>query len=152
MKKSICVLVALSVVLFMAGMACGAEKGTAKEAKAMVDAAVSYLKANGSAKAYAEFNAKSGRFGSKDLYIFVVDFNGMTLAHGGNNALIGKSMNELRDSDDKYFIREMIELSKSKGSGWVDYKWTNPTTKKIEPKSTYVQRSGDLFVGCGIYK
>lgn len=150
--KRIGVLMVVSVAIFMAGMAFAAEKGTAKEAKAMVDAAASYLKANDPTKAYAEFNDKSGRFVNKDLYIFAVDFNGITLAHGGNKALIGKNMGELRDSNGKLFIKEMIEVSKAKGSGWVDYNWSNPTTRKIESKSTYVQRVGDLFLGCGIYK
>lgn len=152
MKKTIHALVALIVVVLMTGIACGSQQGTSKEAQDMVNAAVSYLKANGPEKAYAAFNAKSGKFGNKDLYIFVVDFNGITLAHGGNNAIVGKSMKELSDPDGKFFIKEMIELAKSKGNGWVDYKWPNPTTKKIETKSTYIQRAGDLFFGCGIYK
>jgi cytochrome c len=152
MRKTIHVLVVLCVVVFMTGMACGAQQGTSKEAQDMVNAAVSYLKSNSPEKAYAVFNAKSGKFGNKDLYIFVVDFNGMTLAHGGNNALVGKSMKDLRDPDGKFFIKEMIELARSKGNGWVDYKWPNPITKKIETKTTYIQRAGDLFLGCGIYK
>jgi signal transduction histidine kinase len=46
----------------------------------------------------------------------------------------------------------MIALAKNKGNGWLDYKWTNPVSKKVEDKSTYVQRHDDFFIGCGIYK
>jgi cytochrome c len=38
------------------------------------------------------------------------------------------------------------------GKGWVDYSWTNPETKKIQAKSSYVAKAGEIFVGCGIYK
>jgi cytochrome c len=30
----------------------------------------------------------------------------------------------------------------------VDYKWVNPETKKVEDKSTYIQKTDDFFIGC----
>jgi cytochrome c len=126
--------------------------GTEKEAKTLVEKAAAYIKANGKEKAFSEFTDSKGRFIDRDLYIFVVDFNGLTLAHGGNPKLVGKDMRDLKDSDGKFFIKEFIELAKTKGSGWVDYRWQNPVTKNIEPKSTYIQRHEDYFLGCGIYK
>lgn len=128
--------------------------GTAKEAETLVEKAAAYIRANGKEKAFAEFTDPKGKFIDRDLYIFVVDFNGLTLAHGGNSKLVGKDMSELRDSSGKFFIKEFIKLAKTKGSGWVDYKWENPVTKNIEQKSTYIQRQGqeDYFLGCGIYK
>jgi cytochrome c len=126
--------------------------GTAKEAQTLVEKGVAYIKANGKEKAFAEFTDTKGKFIDRDLYIFVVDFKGLTLAHGGNPKLVGKDMSELKDSDGKFFIKAFIELAKTKGSGWVDYKWQNPVTKNIEPKSTYIQRYEDYFLGCGIYK
>lgn len=126
--------------------------GTAKEAQTLVEKGMAYIKANGKEKAFAEFTDTKGKFIDRDLYIFVVDFKGLTLAHGGNPKLVGKDMSELKDSDGKFFIKAFIELAKTKGSGWVDYKWQNPVTKNIEPKSTYLQRYEDYFLGCGIYK
>ncbi len=125
--------------------------GTAKEAKDLVEKGVSYIEAHGKEKAFSEFTDLKGKFIDRDLYIFVVDFKGLTLAHGGNSKLVGKDMSELKDSDGRFFIKEFVELAKTKGSGWVDYKWQNPVTKNIEPKSTYIQRHGDYFLGCGIY-
>ncbi len=126
--------------------------GTADEAKALVEKAAAHLKANGKEKSFAEFTNRQGSFVDRDLYIFVVDFKGMTLAHGGNSKLVGKDMLELKDADGKFFIKAFIETAQSKGSGWVDYKWVNPQTNKIEDKSTYVQKVDDYFLGCGIYK
>jgi signal transduction histidine kinase len=73
--------------------------GTANEAKALVDKAATYVKTEGKEKAFAEFSNPSGKFVDRDLYIFIVDFNGLTLAHGGNAKLVGKNMLELKDAD-----------------------------------------------------
>ena len=125
---------------------------TAEEAKTLVDQAVAFTKANGKEKAFVEFNNHQGQFVKGDLYIFVVDLNGKCLAHGGNEKLVGKDVIGLKDSDGKFFIKDMVEGAKAKGSGWSDYRWTNPATKSIEKKSTYFKKDGDLVFGCGIYK
>ncbi len=126
--------------------------GTADEAKTLVGKGVAFIKANGKDKAFAEFTNSKGKFIDRDLYIFVVDLKGITLAHGGNEKLVGKELSGLKDADGRFFIKEFIEVAKTKGSGWVDYKWVNPVTKKIEGKSTYIQKVDDYFLGCGIYK
>ncbi|MDD5009925.1 MAG: cache domain-containing protein [Syntrophorhabdaceae bacterium] len=125
--------------------------GTAAEAEAMVKKAATFLKAQGKDKAFKEFT-EGTQFKKEDLYIFVIDVNGMTLAHGGNPRLVGKDMSGLKDADGKLFIKEMADAAKAKGSGWADYKWTNPTTKKIDNKSTYFQKMDNMVIGCGIYK
>ncbi|WP_136419660.1 MULTISPECIES: cache domain-containing protein [Oxalobacteraceae] len=128
-----------------------AEKGTKEEAVALVQKAVAYIKANGKEKAYAEFT-NGTQFKDRDLYIFVIKFDGMAVAHGANPKLVDKNMSELKDGDGKLFVKEFIDVAKAKGKGWVDYKWPNPVTKVIEPKSSYVERVDDTVVACGIYK
>ncbi len=127
--------------------------GTDKEAEAMVDKALQYFKKNGKDKAFAAFTDREGEFVDRDLYIFVVNHDGLTLAHGGNSKLVGNNMIGLQDADGKFFIQKMIESAK-KGGGWVDYKWTNPETKRIQDKSTLIKPLPgiDAFLGCGIYK
>jgi cytochrome c len=123
------------------------------KAVSLVDEGIAYINKNGKDKAFKEFTRKNGMFTKGELYIFAVDFKGMTLGHGGNDKLVGKSMYDLKDSDGNYFIRKFIDVAKEKGQGWVDYKWSNPKTKMIEQKSTYVKRipGSDYFLGCGIY-
>lgn len=128
------------------------DRGSAEEATALVRRAADYLKANGPKKAYAAFNDQAGQFKDRDLYVFVIDFSGKVLAHGANPKLIDKDLLNLKDADDKLFIRTMIDVAKTKGQGWVDYKWPNPVSKAIEPKSTYVEKLDDVFIGCGVYK
>jgi len=74
------------------------------------------------------------------------------VAHGLNPKMIGKDLIEMKDSDGKFFVKERIEIAKTKGKGWQDYKFTDPLTKKIEDKRAYVEKYEDLIVGSGIYK
>ena len=59
-------------------------------------------------------------------------------------------MIDLKDQDGKYLIRELVAIAKGPGSGWVDYKWPNPLTNKIEDKTSYVEKMGDYLVGVGV--
>jgi cytochrome c len=131
-----------------------AKQGTAKEATAMVEKAIAHIKKAGRDKAFADFNNKGGPFTDRDLYVVVYDLKGKVLAHGANEKMIGKELIDLRDSDGKYFVKERVDMmSKGPGAkGWQDYKFMNPVTRQIEPKSMYLQRHEDLIVGCGIYK
>ena len=146
------VVVMLVVGLLLGGATCALAKGSAKEAQAMVDKAIAYFQANGKVKAFAAFDDPKGQFVKEDLYIYVLDMNGDILSHGANKKLIGQHFIDIKDSNGKLFFREIIDVAKSKGSGWVDYTWTNPVSKKIEPKSAYIKKSGDLIFCCGIYK
>jgi hypothetical protein len=50
------------------------------------------------------------------------------------------------------FRKEILDLAKSKGKGWVDYKFKNPESGKVEAKTTYIQLVGDVTLEAGIYK
>jgi len=144
----------LLVTCMVFGMTLMAQASTLEEAKAFAEKAAAYMKANGKDKAIAEFNNPNGEFVKGDLYIFVQDFNGMMLAHGGNPKLVGQSLLEMKDPAGKYFVKEQIDLAKSKGSGWIEYNWTNPATKKVQNKKSWIQRieGTDIYVGCGIFQ
>jgi cytochrome c len=65
---------------------------------------------------------------------------------------VGENLIDMLDIDGKPYVKERVELAKSKGTFWQDYKFTNPTTKKIEPKSMYCEHLDDMAVCAGIYK
>ena len=138
--------------LWAGGTARAAEFGTAAEAEAMVKKAAAYIKANGKEKGFAEISSPQSQFKDRDLYVTVYDLNGKCLAHGQNPKMAGKDMIELKDPDGKAFVKERVELAKTKDKFWQDYKFTNPVTKKVEPKAMYIEKHGDLLIGCGIYK
>lgn len=150
MKKLIGVFVVACLTFAVAAFA--ADKGTPAEAEALVKKAVAFYKTNGKDKAFAEFTNPKGAFVDRDLYIFVYDMNGVVVAHGQNPKMIGRNMADMSDPDGKYFVQERIELAKTKGKGWQNYKFSNPLTKKIEEKTAYIERVDDFIVGSGAYK
>jgi cytochrome c len=152
MKKWISFVLAVSLTAGISSAAFAAEKATKKDAETMVKKAVAYIKANGLEKATAEFNNPKGKFVLKDLYVSVSDLNGKCLAHGQNIKLVGKDLSELKDADGKSFYKERMEIARTKGKGWQDYKFTNPTTKTIEEKTTYFEKYQDVVVAGGVYK
>jgi cytochrome c len=90
-------------------------------------------------------------FHDRNLYPFIYDLSGIIVASGGHTALIGKNLLALKDSDGKYFVHEMFEVANGAGSGWVNYKFPNPFTGTVQPKSAYIERMGDYIVGVGIW-
>lgn len=143
-----------AVVLLMPTSAAAQSKATAADATAMVKKGVADLKAAGKDKdkIYAAVMAKDARWVDRDLYLVVYGMDGVVKAHGANAKLVGNNMMDMLDIDGKPYIKERMDLAKSKGSFWQDYKFTNPTTKKIEPKSMYCEKVEDLVACAGIYK
>jgi len=129
-----------------------ADAGTKEEAVAMVKKAIDYIKANGNEKAFAEFSNPKGQFVDRDLYIVVYDMNAKCLAHGQKKSMVGKEMIDFKDVDGKEFMKERVALMKANKTAWQEYKFSNPVSKKVEPKEMYIERFGDLIIGCGIYK
>lgn len=129
-----------------------AADSTPAQAQAMVGKAVAFLKANGKDKALAEFNNPKGQFVERDLYIFVLGKDGLTLANGVNPKIVGKNVGDMKDQNGKAFIKALLGAGNGKGSGWVDYVWPDPVSQKLRPKSTYVEKSGDWFICAGVYK
>ncbi len=129
------------------------EFGTREEAVAMVKRVVDKFTRSGPEAAFKAVNDKADpAFHDRDLYPFVYDLRGVNVAHGARPALVGKNLISLKDQNGVYLIQEMIALAKGPGSGWVDYKWPNPITDKIEDKSSYIEKMGDYFVGVGVYR
>ena len=56
-------------------------------------------------------------------------------------------------SDDELYRlgRRINAMAREPGFGWIDYKYLNPKTGRIQPKSVYIERVGDVILGCGIY-
>lgn len=125
----------------------------------MVDAAVAHAKKVGPDQAFKDFSDKGNTtWQKKDLYIFAYTLDGVNVAHGANEKLIGKKLIDIKDPNGKLLIQEMIKAlqteSGAKDGAWVDYEWPHPQSKKIESKTSYVRRFAnfDGFVGVGVYR
>ncbi len=151
-RLMLCASISMMIVGFGSG-AFAADFGTAEEAKAMVAKAAAFYKANGKEKFLAEASNPKGQFVDRDLYVVPYSIDGIRLAHPYNQKLVGSSVLDAVDFDGKEYGKEEVALIKTKGSGWVDYKFTDPTTKKLAAKSFYVEKIDDqMFLGCGVYK
>lgn len=147
------ILLALAALLVMSSAHAQSSYGTQAEAVAMVKRVQDTFRKEGAQETFKEVSDKSNKaFHDRDLYPFIYDMSGVCVAHGARPALIGKKLIDLKDQDGKYLIREMVKIAQTGGSGWVDYKWPNPLTNKIEDKSSYIEKMGDYFIGVGIYK
>lgn len=137
------------------GASFAAERAAAEDAVALVQKAAAYVKENGKEKALAAFNDPHGQFVKGELYLFVYSVNGdgINLAHGQNQKLVGKQLINMKDNDGVEIIKEATKIANSPaGKGWLNYNWPNSVTGKVEAKKSYVERVGDIWIACGIYR
>ncbi|HEX8960195.1 MAG TPA: cache domain-containing protein [Geobacteraceae bacterium] len=116
--------------------------------------AVGEIEKHGSG-AFQGFHDQKGPFMFKDAYIFVIDMNGVDLVNPAFPNLEGRNILDVKDTQGKKLIREMLEVVQTKGAGWVDYLWPKPGESVSTQKSAYVAKArlGDqwVLVGCGVY-
>lgn len=142
----------------VAAVICGVTLGpalakTPEETKAFVEKAIAYIKSVGKEKAFKDFSRPDGGFVDGELYMFCYAPDGTNLAHGGNPSFVGKNLLHVKDPDGVEANAEIIKTGMTQGAGWVNFKWPNPVSKKIEVKSAYVVKVDDQAVcGSGYYK
>ena len=144
-KAAIC-----AVVCVAAGWAAGGEKGTAEEAKALLDKAVKTIETQGEVRALAAFNDPKGGFQDRDLYVFCSGPDKKVTAHI-DKAMLGTDETTIKDPDGKPVGAEILAAG-AKGGGTVEYKWKNPVSGKVETKVSFVKKAGNQVCGVGAYK
>jgi cytochrome c len=122
------------------------------DARRWVKKAVAFYRANGRGIALAAFSSPQGNFSQDGRYVFVLDFNGVMLAHPINERYAGKDFYRIQDSTGKPFVKEIVDTANNGGSGWVQYRWFDPTTKREQPKTVYFEKVDNLIVCSGIYE
>jgi methyl-accepting chemotaxis protein len=118
----------------------------------LVKKGVAHVGSAGEEKAFKDFETRGGAFIHGDYYLWVCDLNGIVRCNGSNPKSRNQNYADLKDSNGKLFIRDVLRIARERGKGWVDYQWRNPISKQDEPKSTYFERSGNLILLCGIYR
>jgi len=152
MKHRIVICAAAVSLLGTLTIATSANAATADEAKAFAERAAAHIKQVGEEKAFADFTRPDGGFVKGELYVFCYDHDGVNKAHGANPAFVGKNLLHIKDPDGREPNAEIVKTGFEKGEGWVDFKWPNPATKKIQQKSAYVIHVKDVVCGVGYYK
>ena len=128
------------------------QRGTPQEAQALVDRAIAHMAEVGPDQAIKDFSDPQGRFVDRDLFVIVYDPDGVVRTAGGVTALVGKNARDFTDVTGKEFGKEIIAAARTKDGSWVQYHMTNPVTKKVEPKTSYVRSFNDYVVFVGAYQ
>lgn len=144
-----------AVLLAVTASACTfayANEPNEKDAIALVEKGAAFMKTKGKEEMIKQINAKNPDYVQGPLYLVMRDDKGVVLANPVNPAMIGKDLLEVPDVDGKLFRREILDVAKTKGKGWVDYKFKNPASGKVEAKTSYIYKVGDVTLEAGIYK
>ncbi len=122
----------------------GSAHGTVDQALAMLKRAVEHYNRVGRTQALADFTSRMSGFFQGDLYVACIDSNLVQSANGGFPNLVGSSVQPLS--------RAAWDAATTNHVGQVDYAYTDPVTKKTEPKTFYYQKVGTADVcGVGVY-
>lgn len=146
-------LLATATALCLVCVTALANEPTEKDAIAMAERGAAMVKAKGKEEVMKRITAKDPDFVQGSLYIDMRDVKtGIVLAHPYNPSIVGKDLTDVPDANGKKYRREIIELAAAKGKGWVDYMYKNPTSGKIEPKTTYILLVDGVVLEAGLYK
>lgn len=128
-------------------------KPTREDAKAIALKAAALIAAQGLEEAAKAFNA-DGEFKQGEIYVNVIDLDGVWKVYPPRPIRVGLNVRGVVDPDGKPIVQEILSVARRDGEGWVEYRWLNPATNRIEPKVTYVKRvpGQDLVAYVGVYQ
>jgi cytochrome c len=146
--RKLIVSAALVIVSVVPGLT--QQRGTLEQAKVLCDRAVLHMEQVGPENAIKDFNDPIGGFVDHDLFVIVYDPK--SIIRSGVPALVGKDARSLTDVTGKEFGKEIIAAAHKHDGSWVEYYMTNPNTKKVELKTSYIRLVGAYVVFVGAYK
>lgn len=150
---SCAVLAVAACFLSMPAALWAAGKPTQDDARTVALKAAAFVKDNGLDAARKAFDT-DGEFKFGEIYVNVISDKGVRLIYPPAPAGENVDALEAQDIDGKYLIKDIITLAQTKGEGWTQYRWTNPETRKIGDKVTFVKAVPErgVIVYVGIYK
>lgn len=85
-------------------------------------------------------------------YFFVLDLNGVCIAHGIQHELEGVHLMKAHDANGFYLFKRMVELHAT-GGGFVEYVWQKPDEPGTHQKLGYVEPipGTEFIIGTGVY-
>lgn len=121
------------------------------QAKALATKAAAQLEKLGPREAFEQFMDPEGDYFPRDLYVFVVDFDGLMWVNGAFPMAVGSNAMDAEDSKGRRYIQQMLRVAKQRGEGAVEYQWVNPCTGVYSDKITFFKRVGPYVVAVGAY-
>jgi signal transduction histidine kinase len=136
-------------LLFVAATAQAGQYGTPKEAKAMLQRAVTAVKED-KGKALDMFNKGEGGFKDRDLYVFCANASdGVMTAHPTHK---GEQLADIKGKKGFPLGQEMMKNATEGKVSEVTYWWPRPGSDKPLEKTSFYTKVGDQICGVGYYK
>jgi hypothetical protein len=127
-------------------------QGTADQARQLVFDAMVHLRSVGYEQAVRDFHDRQGEFIDRDLYIFIFDRAGYYQVHGAMPEKDGTDLRAITGLDAQALVTDAWTVCDEEQGGWVNYTITNPVTREVQAKSSYVMPLDDnRLIGCGCY-
>jgi methyl-accepting chemotaxis protein len=127
-------------------------QGSADEARDLVLKAVDLVGRQGLRGAMPALHSVEAGFVDRDMYIFVIDREGRYVVHGAKPAAEGQRVADMPGIDGTRFYADVWAAAKG-GGGWVEYDITNPETRVVQPKESFVMPlDAQHLLGCGVYR
>ena len=130
-------------------------QGTADEAQAMVERAVSRIAEVGWSRACSEFNKPNGDYVDRDLYLFGLNREGVYVVMSKNPEWVGRSMEDIAAIPTEV-ATQFMELANERakfGHGWVEYDGPSSDNPEALRKTAYIAAiDEDTFLGCGVLR
>jgi signal transduction histidine kinase len=145
--------VLVSLVAWLMGTPAVAQPdGTFAEAKALAERAAAHMREVGPELAVADFNNRDGGYVDRNLFVVTYNPQRRIVSSLGVPAYLGRDATHFVDADGKEFGKAIIDTAERLGTGWVGYRMTNPSTMKVELKSSYVIKCDDYIIFVGAYR
>ena len=151
MFRQLIISAAAATALAFSGSAFAQEQfGTAAEARAMLEKAVTAVKAD-KAKALDMFQKGEGGSKDRDLYTFCGNAADVIIA--AHPTLKGRKLAAIKDKNGKALGEEMMKVAAEGEFSEVTYMWPRPgaDTTPVD-KVTFVTKVADQICGVGYYK
>lgn len=120
-----------------------------------VDTAAALLVAKGTA-AFENLNDRADRFIFSDVYVFVINSDGVEVVDPLFPEFVGRNIMDLKDTDGRPAVRDMFEKAQHDKGVWLQYTWPRPGTLKPSVKLSYVRKvtiNGAVYLaGAGLYR
>ncbi len=100
--------------------------------------------------AFVRISVSRGRFREGKHYVFALTSNGVVRAHTADESLLNRIILDRKDSDGRYFAREILDRATASG-GWIEFRSQNPETGREEPVRAWVVRHDRYVFGSGHY-
>ncbi|WP_319411214.1 cache domain-containing protein [uncultured Cohaesibacter sp.] len=91
------------------------------------------------------------RYDNGEGYLFVYQYDGINLVLP-NKKLVGKNLMDMKDSDGKYLVRNLIDIAKN-GGGEYAYNWPKPGSDQAVEKLSWAEAvpEWEWMIGTGVY-